>query len=152
MAFAKPFINPFLLLIIMSRYRKGANAERELLQLLHKEGFAVVRVAGSGATALPCPDCLALTKRKKFAFECKAWKGKYLSIAREQMQSLLLWSKQAGIPVYIAWKVPREGWLFIKPKDFKKSEKAYSIKLKDALRAGATLNVLIGKQKQLKVK
>lgn len=136
----------------MSRYRKGADAERELLQLLHKEGFAVLRVAGSGATALPCPDCLAFTKKRKYAFECKAWKGKYLSIAREQMQSLLYWSEQAGIPVYIAWKIPRHGWLFIKPEHFKKSKKAYSIKLKDALRLGVNLNVLIGKQKQLRFK
>ncbi|HHI00804.1 MAG TPA: Holliday junction resolvase, partial [Thermococcus litoralis] len=29
------------------RYRKGASAERELIKMLEKEGFAVLRSAGS---------------------------------------------------------------------------------------------------------
>ena len=136
----------------MSKYRKGANAERELLQLLHREGYAVVRVAGSGASKLPAPDCLALKKDKQFAFECKAWKGNYLSISKEQMQSLLAWSKQAGVPVYIAWRIPRKGWLFIEPTAFKEGPKSYSITLNAAVRRGKPLNIFIGKQKRLNVK
>ncbi len=136
----------------MSKYRKGANAERELLHLFYKEGFAVLRVAGSGASSLPCPDCLALSKGKKFAFECKYWKGNHLSIPKRQMESLLQWSEQSGIPVYIAWRMPREGWLFIKPESFRQSDKAYIISVKEAKRFGKSFNVLLGKQKLLKIK
>jgi Holliday junction resolvase len=136
----------------MGKYRKGANAERELLQLLHREGFAVVRVAGSGASKLPAPDCLALKKDKQFAFECKAWKGNYLNISKEQMQSLLAWSDQAGMPVYIAWRIPRKGWLFLEPSAFKEGSKSYSITLNVAASKGKPLNVFIGKQKRLGIK
>lgn len=136
----------------MSRYKKGANAERELLRIFYKEGFAVVRVAGSGASSMPCPDCIALSKRMKFAFECKSWKGNHLTIPKEQMESLLFWSEKAGLNVYIAWKVPREGWLFISPKEFKKTEKAYTISLKEAKRSGKNLDLLLGRQKRLKIK
>ena len=135
----------------MSRYRKGANAERELLQILYNEGFAVVRVAGSGISKMPCPDCLAFKGNKRFACECKAWRGKYLNISIEQMENLLSWSRQAGMPVYIAWRIPRKGWRFIDPSLFKKSPKSYSITLNNAFTEGKPLNVFIGKQKRIKL-
>src|SRR3990167_2246744 len=72
----------------MAHYAKGANAERELIHLLYDRGFAVVRVAGSGKTSLPCPDIVALAPKVKLAFECKAWDKEHLNITTAQMDEL----------------------------------------------------------------
>ncbi|MEM0360141.1 MAG: Holliday junction resolvase Hjc [Candidatus Diapherotrites archaeon] len=136
----------------MAHYRKGADAERELIQMLFEKGFSVARVAGSGATSLPCPDCLALSERKKMAFECKAWGAEYLNIPLQQMSELVLWAETAGIEIFVAWKIPRLGWRFIKPQDFRKNEKNYSLSLKEALSKGVPFSVLVGEQERLKPK
>jgi len=136
----------------LARYRKGANAERELIQMLYGKGFAVVRVAGSGATSLPCPDCLALSRKKKMAFECKAWSGNYLHIPVEQMDELANWANTAGIEFFVAWKISREGWIFLRKNAFHKSNKHYSISKKKAKSSGFLFSVLVGEQKQLKPK
>ena len=65
----------------MARYNKGASAERELIKMFFNAGFSVARVAGSGSSSLPCPDMIALSKKKKMAFECKAWKANYLNLS-----------------------------------------------------------------------
>ena len=135
----------------MERYKKGANAERELIHTLFKMGFSVARVAGSGATSLPCPDILALKPEKQLAFECKAWAQSYLTIADAQMQELQQWSKQAGVDFYVAWKVPRKGWIFLKPRHFNKTAKGYCVSQKHALRNGINLGVIAGQQSQIKV-
>jgi Holliday junction resolvase len=133
----------------MTRYRKGANAERELIHVLFERGFSVVRVAGSGKTALPAPDLIALRHGRILAFESKAWAASNLSIPALQMNELVSWSNRAGAEVYIAWKVPHKGWFFLKPAQLKKTPKAFTISRKNALRQGIDLNVVIGEQSQL---
>jgi holliday junction resolvase Hjr len=118
--------------IFMTRYNKGANAERELIKELFLRGFAVLRVAGSGSNPLPCPDVVALKKGKVFAFECKARKGNYLPISIEQMDEEIGWAEQAGAEFFIAWKVPRQGWLFFKKENFRLAGKNYMITLDEA--------------------
>ncbi|MFH1256046.1 MAG: Holliday junction resolvase Hjc [Candidatus Diapherotrites archaeon] len=133
----------------MAHYAKGANAERELIHLFFDRGFAVVRIAGSGKTALPAPDLLALSKTKKMAFECKAWNSKHLAIPLLQMEELIGWCEKADIDAFVAWKVPRKGWLFLKPEFFKKTAKNYMISLKEAFHKGLNLNVVAGVQATL---
>lgn len=123
----------------MPRYNKGANAERELIKILDKEGFAVLRVAGSGVNPIPCPDVVALKKGRIIAFECKAKKGEYLSIAHAQLEEEIDWSEKAGAEFIVAWKVPRKGWLFFKAEDFRKTDKFYMIKLDEAKKAAISL-------------
>ena len=136
----------------MSRYKKGANAERELIHTLFGMGFSVARVAGSGSSTLPCPDMLAFKKGRALAFECKAHSGKYLNIAEKQMSETIEWAKNARIDFYVGWKLPREGWLFLAPGHFRKNEKNYSISINDARKKGLRINVIAGVQKQLRVK
>ena len=133
----------------MAYYKKGANAERELIHMLYKRGMAVLRVAGSGKTSLPSPDVVALKPGLQLAIECKAWNKKHLSISNAQMQELYKWSKMAGSELYIAWKIPRKGWRFLKPAQFNKGKKGYNISLKHALTHGIDLGVVIGEQNQL---
>lgn len=133
----------------MSHYRKGADAERELIHKLYDLGFSVVRTAGSGATALPAPDLVALSRTKRMAFESKAWDAAYLSISNEQMSELEGWCKRADAELYIAWKIPREGWLFLKPEHFTKTGKSYAITRKKALSKALRLLVIAGHQARL---
>jgi Holliday junction resolvase len=133
----------------MVHYRKGANAERELIHLLFKRGMAVLRVAGSGKTSLPSPDVIAMKPGLQLAIECKAWSKSYLSIANAQMDELHKWSEMAGAELYIAWKIPRKGWRFLKPSQFSRGSKGYNISVKKALSHGIDLGVVIGAQHQL---
>lgn len=134
----------------MARYSKGANAERELIRELWNKGFAVTRTAGSGSTPLPAPDLVALGKEKKLAFECKAWKSSYLSLDIAQMEEQLEWCERADAELYIAWKIPHEGWLFLHPKHFNKTPKFYYISRKNANKNAVKLEVILGQQATLK--
>lgn len=137
---------------LMTRYNKGASAERELIKQLFKAGFAVTRVAGSGVNPLPCPDVIGLKDGKILAFECKAWKGKYLAISKENMDEEQSWADIAGGELYIAWKIPREGWLFVKKEHFHPANKNYMISLHEAKNHSTRLNVILGIQSQLDLK
>ena len=136
----------------MARYRKGANAERELIHKLFKMGFSVARVAGSGSTSLPSPDIIALNKTKILAIECKAWSQAYLNIPLKQMAELRSWSTNAGADFYIAWKIPHKGWFFLPAEIFKRTKKAYTISMKKALKQSLDIGVVTGQQKQLGAK
>ncbi|RLG70754.1 MAG: Holliday junction resolvase [Candidatus Iainarchaeum archaeon] len=137
-------------MVAKKRYRKGANAERELMRMLAKEGLAVIRAAGSAANAYVSPDIVALSKDFAIAFECKAWDKSYLAIAEEQMKQLKKWASKANADVFIGWKIPNKGWLFLKPNHFRKSGKHYSISRKHAERKSLDLNVILRKQTTLK--
>jgi Holliday junction resolvase len=130
----------------MTRYNKGANAERELMEEIWSRGFAVARIAGSGKNPLPMPDLIALDAKKKIAFECKAWKGLYLNISHEQIAQLKEWCARAGAEFFIAWKVPHKGWLFLSFEDFAECGKSYAISLKKASSVSRSLDVVLGKQ------
>jgi holliday junction resolvase Hjr len=133
----------------MAHYRKGANAERELIKILDKKGFAVLRVAGSGVNPLPCPDVVALLDGKILAFECKAIKSNYLAIPHRNMDEEAGWAKKAGAIFVVAWKVPRKGWLFVGAKHFHKTPKNYMLSLHNAKLHHIDLDVLVGEQTQL---
>ena len=133
----------------MSHYNKGASAERELIKTLFNQGFAVLRVAGSGVSPLPSPDVVALKDGRILAFECKAWKGKHLAIETKTFNDEVQWARTAGAHFFVAWKIPREGWLFITPESFHNAGKNYLISLIEAKKCSTTLEVLIGNQTTL---
>lgn len=111
---------------------KGARAERELIHFFLEKGFSVIRAAGSGVGS-PSPDLLAFKRGEQFAFECKSWNSSSLSLAKEQFNALKQWEENTGITTFVAWKVPREGWRFIKLSEVNETGKAFSITLKQAL-------------------
>jgi len=127
----------------MAHYNKGANAERELIHTLSDKGFAVLRVAGSGVSPLPSPDVVALKNGRILAIECKAWKGNYLAIPCVTMSDEVNWAKTAGAEFFVGWKIPREGWLFVKFEHFHNAGKNFMISLDDARKNTITLETLI---------
>lgn len=122
-------------------YRKGAAAERELVQHFSQSGFCVIRAAGSGVNSLS-PDLLVFKRGIQYAIESKAHETLNLSIEKAQFENLQKWEEITGITPLVAWRVKRQGWRFLHLSLFSKNEKSYSISLENAWRMGKTLEEL----------
>jgi len=93
---------------------KGAKAERELVEMLHKLGYVAVRVAGSGTSRFPCPDVLASNGERSLAIECKATKQKNQYFSKNQIIELEQFAKIFGADPMCAIKFSTD-WHFIEP-------------------------------------
>ena len=126
----------------MGNKEKGAAAERELLHMLCDEGYACVRVAGSGlmshssqATDDSC-DLLAGKFRKKYAIEVKSCKAKKKYLSKVQIENFLIFSEIFGLKPIIAVKFNRQGWFFLEPKDIEKTPTGLAVSLEKARKKG----------------
>jgi len=117
----------------LTRYSKGARCERELLGVLHNNGYSVVRSAGSGVNSIS-PDLVAIRAGKGLAFECKAWKSTSVSIDPEKYQFLVQWQQNTNMKTFVAWRINGEGWFFVKLEELFRTEKNYTITMKNAKR------------------
>ncbi len=130
----------------MTHYNKGSAAERELIGIFAKEGFSVIRAAGSGTNDLAGPDLVALKDGLVLAVEAKAWNKSNLSISRLQFGDLIAWATRAGCQAVIAWKYPRQGWFFLLPEAFHETGKAHAISYKEAVLKKVDFGVLTKRQ------
>ncbi len=96
---------------MVKTYRKGYVAELELVHILAKRGWLVVRAPRSGRINLPSPDIIAVKNGKIVAIECKV-RDEAFSVSKDQIDQLKVWSKTGGASVFLALKVPRRGWKF----------------------------------------
>lgn len=119
--------------------KRGIAAERELLHLFWKNGYAVARVAGSGSIPEPSCDLLAGNGKKKYAIECKTTRKERKYISEEQIKEFLKFSTRFGLEPILAVKFIRKGWFFLNPKKLDKTGKSYAISLKDAVKRGVKL-------------
>lgn len=117
----------------MTRYNKGATAERELMGLFSEKNYSVARIAGSGKNRHDCPDIICMKNNKALIIECKAHNKTRLYITNEQIKGLTSWNKQGGVPI-VAWKYPRKGWKLFSPEKMTKTKKGYSISIDEATR------------------
>ena len=95
-------------------YAKGVFYERDLLNYLKTRGFSTTRVAGSGHGS-PA-DILAMKNGIIVAVECKAHRNKP-RIKPEKIQEMSSWCKQAGALGFLAWRAPKQDWLFLPMKN-----------------------------------
>lgn len=123
-------------------YRKGARAERELINFFSENGFAVIRAAGSGVNSLS-PDLLAFRQGRQYAIECKAWESGSLSFEKEKVASMKKWEEITGITYLIGWRVSREGWFLFPVHLLEEQGKTYTITLAKAKMAGRKPEELI---------
>ncbi|MBO8174663.1 MAG: Holliday junction resolvase [Thermococcus sp.] len=126
------------------RYRKGASAERELIKMLEKEGFAVIRSAGSKKV-----DIIAGNGRLYLCIEVKSTKGEKLYVNGDEVDKLISFAEKFGGKAIIAVKFINNGWYFLYPNQLIKSGKNYKISLRDAKYKGLRFDEIIGKQKSL---
>lgn len=110
----------------MTRYDKGARSERELLNILDRQGYSVLRSAGSGVNALS-PDLIAIRKGRLIAIECKAWERGSLALDPEQYQKLVEWKANTTFPTYVAWRMNGSGWFFIELEEFERRSRNWNI-------------------------
>jgi len=122
---------------------KGANAERELLHMLSANGFAVVRVAGSGMISETSADLIAGNSFKKFVIECKTCKSHKRYLEKQQISDLKEFAKKFGFPPLIAVKFNRQGWWFIEPGDLEDTGKNLAISLEDIKIKGQSFDDMI---------
>ncbi|HLD06553.1 MAG TPA: Holliday junction resolvase Hjc [Candidatus Nanoarchaeia archaeon] len=125
---------------------KGANAERELIHLFWKGGWAATRVAGSGSSSYPSPDIVAGNAARKVAIECKAVKGKQKYLAKEQVAALVQFASRFGAEPWIGVRFNNEPWYFVAVDDLGDTGKHASVTRDLARKKGIILEELIGPQ------
>ncbi len=106
----------------MSNRRRGINYERKLVDLLHEMGYAAVRVAGSGAKALPCPDVVACHKGDILAIEVKTTRKNQVYLSDNQVDDLKIYSRNAGAKPLVAVKFTHLDWYFLEPSEIPRTD------------------------------
>jgi Holliday junction resolvase len=126
----------------MSRKSKGINAERELIHLFWKNGWAAIRIAGSGSMRYPSPDIIASNKRRRLAIECKATKSKYQYLSEEDVQQIKDFSAIFGAEPWFGVRFNNENWMFLPTENLNKTGKNYVISCEDAKIKGVSFEEL----------
>jgi Holliday junction resolvase len=88
-------------------YKKGANFERALVDLFWENGWAAVRVAGSGMAKHPVPDVVAVKGRDMIIVECKTTSKEKLYL-KDAVEGLKKFAYLSGAKAYLAVKFDRE--------------------------------------------
>jgi Holliday junction resolvase len=116
-------------------YEKGARRERELIELLERERFVVVRSAGSGKGGKKVdgeereqPDLLAGNGDVFFAIESKAEGSDTLYISKEEVSDLEYFAKQFGAKARVAVRFDYKDFYFFKREEMHETEKSYRMK------------------------
>jgi len=124
------------------KYRRGASAERELIRMLERAGFAVVRSAGSKKV-----DIIAGNGKAYLCIEVKSTKGDKLYFSREDYEKLVSFAERFGAKPIIAVKFINNGWRFFSPESLERRGKNYKIGLKT--KNYLTFDEVVGRQKSL---
>lgn len=136
---------------------KGIREERELVQLLWKNGFAVLRAPSSGSsTHMPRPDIIAGDSERgvQFAFEVKTTHSETLYISHESAGQLVEFARVFGCQPIIAIRFKGSGasWIFVEPQILALTPaQNYKITLKEALQRGMDFKSLIKESKQTRL-
>lgn len=127
----------------MSRKSKGINAERELIHMFWKNGWAAVRVAGSGANKYPSPDILAAKSARKLAIEAKTTKDDVKYFTKEEISQILTFSSIFGAEAWLALKFKGYDWFFMSLEDIKATGSCYAVSAELAQRRGLLFKELV---------
>ena len=125
--------------------RKGDRRERELVNLLDENGFAVMRApASGGATQRELPDVLAGNDGLFFAIEAKSSSGDPIYLTGEEVDGLVYFAENFGAMARIGVRFDREDWFFFHPDDlYTTGGGNYRVKQEVALADGASLADLL---------
>ncbi|MFW9853173.1 MAG: Holliday junction resolvase Hjc [Candidatus Thorarchaeota archaeon] len=97
----------------MPKSPKGSRRERELLELLTKQGFVVHRVAGSGSKGEAICDLVAVKNGKVQFIECKSRrKAYYTKFHSDQFKELIKIAKKCKAKPVLAVKLNYKDWQF----------------------------------------
>ncbi len=130
---------------------KGTRFERELLKMLWDAGFAAVRVPASGAMSYPSPDIIAGNGDRYFAIEVKMRTRLPLYVSKDDINSLVKFSKIFGAEPILAVKVSRTGWRFISIESLKGTRTGYKID-EEVFHSGLEFDELLGRYRQCRLR
>lgn len=111
---------------------KGDKRERELVNLLDSEGWAVMRAPSSGsATERDLPDLLAGNRERFYAIEVKAASRENpIYVGEEEIESLRYFADAFGAKARLGIRFDYTDWAFLHPEDTHRtpSGKNYRVK------------------------
>lgn len=95
---------------------KGGRRERELVNLLNNNGFAVLRAPASGAAAQrELPDALAGNGDEFYALEAKSRSDERFYVDGREIEDLFYFAMMFGAKPRLAVRFDNEDWYFIHP-------------------------------------
>ena len=100
----------------MKTYRKGYIAENQLVHILYDRGWAVLRAPRSGRISIPSPDIVAMKRGRILIIEVKSRNAGF-QMRKEQIDEMEEYITRSGGEGYVAIKIPRVGWKFLKFSD-----------------------------------
>ncbi len=129
---------------------KGTRVERELISILWENGFAAVRVAGSGSMSFPCPDVVASNGKITLAFEVKTRSKLPLYLTYQEVKELVMFSNLFGAEPYIALRMPRKEWYFIRIDALVRTSKGFRVD-EEVVSLSVDVEEVLGKSKQVRL-
>jgi len=133
------------------RKSKGSKAERELIHMFWKKGFAAMRAAGSGSTHHPSPDIVAGNGKYFFAIECKASHDLVKYLDKDEITQLDLFANSFGARPFVAIRFDNDRWYFMRLTDLKVTKKSYVVNFELAKKKALSFEELIGEYKQARL-
>ncbi|MBI2665503.1 Holliday junction resolvase [Candidatus Woesearchaeota archaeon] len=128
----------------MNRKAKGTRGERELVHFFNENGWACIRVAGSGSSRYPSPDVLAANAIRRLAIECKVTKDAKKYFDESELEQLRIFSSKFGAESWLGVKFGGEDWYFLMVEDLEKTGNLFAVSLELAKRRGLSKDELIG--------
>lgn len=111
----------------------GSARERELVNLLDEDGWAVMRAPASGAsTDRDLPDVLAGNGERSYAIEAKASAERTIYLDEREVDSLYHFAQSFGSIPLIGARFNREDWALFDPDDLYRTPAGnYRVKKED---------------------
>jgi holliday junction resolvase Hjr len=127
----------------MSRKSKGINAERELIHLFWKNGWAAVRVAGSGSSRYPSADVIASNAVRRIAIESKVTKENSKYFSDDEILGFKDFCSLFGAEPWIGIKFNKNDWYFVSIEDLKRTSSNQLISVEIAKTKGLRFDELL---------
>ena len=125
----------------MNLKRKGTNAERELVHLFWKVGWAAIRVAGSGSIKYPAPDLIAGNGIRRVVVECKSPGGDSVYLTTKEVLELKQFGDKIGAECWIGVRFNAK-WVFLGMEELEPTPTAYVVSVKKAQLRGVSFEEL----------
>jgi Holliday junction resolvase len=137
----------------MGSNEKGDRRERELVNQLDDNGFAVMRAPASGsATERELPDVLAGNGEDFYAIEAKSSAGEPIYIDGEEIEALIFFAKNFGAKPCVGVRFDREDWYFFHVDDLYQTDGGnYRVKKETALSDGIDFNEFVGESERVRL-
>lgn len=132
----------------MVKNKKGDRRERELVNKLSKDGFAVLRSPASGSrTDRDLPDIFAGNPPLIYAIEVKSSEGAPIYITEEKIDGLYFFAQSFNAKPRVAVRFDYEDWFFFSPESlYRTAGDNYRVKKETATSDGITYTSLINQQ------